>query len=79
MGKFMSVLMGLILVALGIWGVMSWSEPVVMFLKAAVVLMAIVVGLGIFVFGLSELRSGAEEPPAPEAPAPSGPGSSAGS
>jgi multisubunit Na+/H+ antiporter MnhC subunit len=41
---------------------------VVAFVQAAIVLMAIVIGLGIFVFGLSELRSGAEELPIVEGP-----------
>lgn len=68
MGKVISILIGLILMALGIWGVVEWTGEVVVFLKAAIVLMAIIVGLGIFVFGLSELRAGAEEPPVVEPP-----------
>ena len=51
MGKFLSILIGLILLALGIWGVLAWRADVLIFLKAAVALMAIAVGLGIFVFG----------------------------
>jgi len=74
MGKVISILMGLILMALGVWGVIAWTGEVVVFLKAAIVLMAIIVGLGIFVFGLSELRAGAEEPPVVEpSPAPEKP------
>jgi len=69
MGKAISILIGLILMALGIWGVVEWTGEVVVFLKAAIVLMAIIVGLGILVFGLSELRAGAEEPPVVPPPA----------
>ncbi len=72
MGKFLSILIGLILLALGIWGVIAWSGDVLVFLKAAVALMAIVVGLGIFVFGVSELRAGGEEPPIVEPISPAG-------
>ncbi len=72
MGKILSILIGLILLALGIWGVVGWRGDVLVFLKAAVALMAIVVGLGIFVFGVSELRAGGEEPPVLEAAPPSG-------
>ncbi|MBN1459381.1 MAG: hypothetical protein JXA57_07580 [Armatimonadetes bacterium] len=71
MGKFLSILIGLILLALGVWGFIAWTAQVWVFVQAALVLMAIVVGLGIFVFGLSELRAGDEEPPVVEA-APSG-------
>jgi hypothetical protein len=71
MGKFLSILIGLILLALGVWGFIAWTPQVWIFVQAALVLMAIVVGLGIFVFGLSELRAGDEEPPVVEA-APSG-------
>ncbi len=69
MGKILSILIGLVLMALGIWGVVAWKVEVLAFLQAAVALMAILVGLGIFVFGLSELRAGAEELPVVETPA----------
>ena len=72
MGKILSVLIGLGLLALGIWGLIAWSAQVLVFVQAALVLMAIIIGLGIFVFGLSELRAGVEEPPVVETqPAPS--------
>ncbi len=71
MGKFLSILIGLILLALGIWAISVWRAQVLVFLQAAIALMAVVVGLGIFVFGLSELRAGGEEPPVVEAPPPS--------
>ncbi len=69
MGKILSILIGLVLLALGIWGIIAWSAQVLVFLQAAIVLMAVIIGLGIFVFGLSELRAGPEEPPVLESPA----------
>lgn len=73
MGKVLSILIGLILVALGIWGISAWSAEVIVFLKAAIALMAVVIGLGIFVFGLSELRAGGEEALPVEQPGESAP------
>ena len=80
MGKVLSILIGLILIVLGIWAIVagpSWKQAVVTCIQGGLVIMAIIVGLGIFVFGLSELRSGAEEPPIVEPPPgpeqPSGP------
>jgi NADH:ubiquinone oxidoreductase subunit K len=69
MGKVLSILMGLILMALGVWGIIAWRADVVAFIKAAVVIMAVLIGLGIFVFGVSELRAGDEQPTV-DAPAP---------
>lgn len=56
MSKVISVLMGLALMALGAWGCVAWWPDVLSFLKAGVVVMALLVGLGVLVFGLSELR-----------------------
>jgi hypothetical protein len=80
MGKVLSVIIGLVLMALGIWGVIKWPADVLVFVRAAVVIMAVLIGLGIFVFGVSELRAGDEQPtveapapqPPPEAPGPTG-------
>jgi hypothetical protein len=70
MGKVVSILIGLILIGLGVWGCIleSWQQAVVGFIKGGVVIMALVIGLGILVFALSELRA-VPEPPAPEPPA----------
>lgn len=68
MGKFLSILIGLILLALGVWAISAWSAQVLVFVQAAIALMAVVIGLGILVFGLSELRTGGEEPPVIAAP-----------
>jgi len=35
---------------------------VLVFLQAAVAIMAVIVGLGIFIFGVSELRATSEQP-----------------
>ena len=78
MGKVVSILMGLILIGVGVWGciVESWQQAVVGFIKGGLVIMALVIGLGMLVFALSELRAApqteggqAPEPPAPEPPA----------
>jgi amino acid transporter len=68
MGKVLAILIGLILIVVGIWGIYAWSADVLAFVKAGVVVMLVIVGLGIFVFGLSELRAGAEEPTVTEPP-----------
>jgi len=70
MGKVLSILIGLILMALGVWGIVDegWRGAVVAFVQGGLVILAILVGLGVFVFGLSELRAGAEEPPVMEPP-----------
>jgi len=71
MGKFLSILIGLILLALGIWAISAWSAQVFVFVQAAIAIMLVVIGLGILVFGLSELRAGGEQPPVLEPAAPS--------
>jgi hypothetical protein len=71
MGKFLSILIGLVFVGLGVWAVIAWSPQVLIFLQAAVALMAVIIGLGILVFGLSELRAGGGEAPS-EGGTPSG-------
>ena len=69
MTKVFFILIGLMLIGLGVWGAMAWSGAVLMFLQAVLVLAALLAGLVMIVFTLSELR--APEPPAelPAAPA----------
>jgi sulfite exporter TauE/SafE len=62
MGKIVSIVIGLIFLALGVWGIIAWSAQVLVFLQAAVAIMAVIVGLGIFIFGVSELRATSEQP-----------------
>ena len=70
MGKVLSILIGLVLMALGVWGVVDegWRTAVIAFVQGGLVILALLVGLGVFVFGLSELRASAEEPPVMEPP-----------
>lgn len=77
MGKVLSILIGLALAGVGVWlivAVPGVRESVSHFVKGGLVIMAILIGLGILLFGLSELRAGPVEPPAPQAPSgPEGP------
>ncbi len=57
MAKAVSVLSGLIVVGLGAWGAVAWWPQVVGFLQALVAIMAVLVGLTVIVFGLSELKA----------------------
>lgn len=79
MSKIISLLLGLAFLALGVWGAFAWWPEVIGFLKAAVVLLAVLVGLGVFVFGLSELRPEEQvrAPAPPSPPLPNNPGSAA--
>ena len=66
MGKVVFILIGLIFMAVGVWlcTLGAWQQAVVGFIKGAVVIMLLLIGLGVFVFGLSELRAAPEAPPA---------------
>ncbi len=57
MAKALSILSGLIVVGLGVWGAVAWWPQVVGFLQALVVVMAVLVGLTVIVFTLSELKA----------------------
>lgn len=83
MGKALIILLGLIAIGLGIWGIVAWSDAVLIAIKAMVALGLVVIGLGMLAFGISEIRSAAEErrlaaeveatpPPPPVAPPASG-------
>lgn len=77
MGKWIAILLGLILIALGVWGIIEWREDVWKFVKAGLVVAAIIVGMGAFAFGWSEIRSAAEERKLAEPVAPTPPPSEA--
>jgi thiol:disulfide interchange protein len=71
MGKALAILVGIILAALGVWGIVTWwSEYVKGFVLSAIVILAVFVGLALLLFGISELRSGVEEAPIAETPPP---------
>ena len=61
MGKAIIILIGLVFIALGVWGIAAWPDAVLFFIKAMVALGLIIVGLGMLAFGISEIRSAAEE------------------
>ena len=63
MGKVLSIVIGVILLVLGVWLIWLWWEWVKAFLLAGIAISAVVIGLGALAFGISELRSGVEEPP----------------
>jgi len=71
MGKVISIFIGLICIALGVLGLLNeaWRGDFVDFVQGGLIVMALLVGLVILVFGLSELRAGSEEPPVAESPA----------
>ena len=70
MGKALSLVIGLILLAGGIW--MTWWKwwLVRNFVYSGLAVLLILVGLGVLLFAISEMRAGPEEPPTVEAPAP---------
>ncbi len=65
MAKALSILSGLIVLGLGVWGAVAWWPQVMGFLQALVVIMAVLAGLTVIVFGLSDLKS--PTPPREEA------------
>lgn len=75
MGKALAILVGIILAALGVWGIVTWWSAEWMvgvkgFVLSAIVILAVFVGLALLLFGISELRSGVEEAPIAETPPP---------
>jgi len=88
MGKWIAILLGIILVALGVWGIIVWRYDYIWpFVAAGLAIGAVIVGLGAIAFGVSEVRSAAEErkiaesaPPAstPPPPPPAAGGESSG-
>ena len=61
MGKVLSILLGIVFIVLGILGIMKWPQEVLAFIEAGVSIGLILVGLGAFLFGVSELKAAAEE------------------
>jgi uncharacterized membrane protein len=70
MGKVLGVVIGVVLVVLGVWGIVTWWSLFVRGLMAAVPALMIVVGVVLLVFFFSEIRSSVKEKaeiePAPE-------------
>jgi hypothetical protein len=77
MGKWLSIIIGLILAALGLAGIIRWWEEGVMeLLRSGIVLAAFLIGIGAIIFGLGELRTPTEIPPVSPPPAEEKPSSS---
>jgi uncharacterized membrane protein len=61
MGKVLGVVVGVVLVVLGVWGIVTWWSLFVRGLMAAVPALMIVVGVVLLVFFFSEIRSSFRE------------------
>jgi hypothetical protein len=74
--KVLTIIIGLILIAGGVYLCFPWHKEVLFLIKGVVALGLILVGLGAVFFGMSEIRSAAEEaraaaqapPPPPASP-----------
>jgi uncharacterized membrane protein len=61
MGKVLGVVIGVVLVILGVWGVVTWWQLFLRGLMAVVPALMIVVGAVLVVFFVSEIRSSMRE------------------
>ncbi len=61
MGKVLGIIIGLVLVGLGIWGIVTWWTLFLRGLMAAVPALFILVGVVLVVFFFSEIRSSMRE------------------
>ena len=61
MGKVLGIVIGVVLVVLGAWGIVTWWSLFVRALMAAVPALMIVVGVVLVVFFISEIRSSIRE------------------
>lgn len=61
MGKVLGVVIGVVLVVLGLWGIVTWWGLFLRGLMAAVPPLLIVVGAVLVVFFVSEIRSSIRE------------------
>jgi vacuolar-type H+-ATPase subunit I/STV1 len=62
MGKALSMLIGLVLIVLGVLGCIKapWHAAVITFVLGGLVVMALIIGLMLFVLSVSDLRAGGE-------------------
>ena len=56
MGKYITLLGGLISIILGMWGIMTWWDSFVMLLKGSVPPILILGGLAALFAGISEIK-----------------------
>ncbi len=61
MGKVLGIVVGVVLVVLGLWGLVTWWSLFLRALMAAVPALMIVVGVVLVVFFVSEIRSSIRE------------------
>jgi Na+/proline symporter len=61
MGKVLGIIIGVVLVILGAWGLFTWWSLFVRGLMAAVPILAVIVGVVLLVFFISEIRSSFQE------------------
>lgn len=61
MGKVLGIVIGVVLVILGAWGLITWWSLFVRGLMAAVPILAVIVGVVLLVFFISEIRSSFQE------------------
>ncbi|MEK6817513.1 MAG: hypothetical protein AABX80_01805 [Nanoarchaeota archaeon] len=60
MNKFISILFGLILLAVGVYGafgLLSWGEAALSFLKGGIVWLVLLIGLILVILGISDLKN----------------------
>jgi hypothetical protein len=71
MAAVVMTVLGIVVLGLGVWGIVAWSDAVLLLLKALVALGAVLFGVVLLIFGISELagrRAGkATDAPPPEA------------
>ncbi|MBW2057326.1 MAG: hypothetical protein JRH07_01950 [Deltaproteobacteria bacterium] len=61
MGKVLGIIIGVVLVVLGLWGIVTWWGLFIKALMASVPALFIVVGAVLVVFFVSEIRSSMRE------------------
>lgn len=60
MGRYVTVLGGIISIFIGIWGIVNWWWSFVELLKGSVPLILLLGGLAAFFAGMSEIRDAAQ-------------------
>lgn len=61
MARILMTLLGLLMLALGIWLGMQWSGLVLAMLKGLLLIVLVLVGLVLLIFGISEIAGAAKK------------------
>ncbi|MHB9131429.1 MAG: hypothetical protein ACYDBB_10105 [Armatimonadota bacterium] len=69
MARVVMTLLGLVILALGVWAIIVWTPEVLVLLKGAVAVAAVLIGLALLIFGISEI-TGARAAKSPSPPPP---------